>query len=159
MVTFKSWAISAVTAAAVVAVISLLTPSGSMEKTLKTIIGLFLLASFILPFSGSDIAAGLFDSNKGIKEIIDENKYENEMKKNVSDSLESAIETEICAYLSNAGVAFVNVEAEVSVDDKNNINTNSIVIVLRENIPNNEIITFISERFGVAPDVKVEPED
>lgn len=159
MLTFKSWAVSAVTAAAVVCVISFLTPSGGMEKTLKTIIGLFLMASFILPFSGSDIASGLFESTKGIKEIIDENKYENEMKKSVSDSLENAIETEICAYLSNAEVDYIKVEAEVYVDSKNNIDTKSILIVLREDIQINEIVSFISERFGAEPDVIVESED
>ena len=159
MLTFKSWAVSAVTAAAIVGVISLFTPSGSMEKTLKTVIGLFLLASFILPLSDSDITGSLFKSNEGIKEIIDENEYENEIKNNVSDSLESTIKTEICAYLSNAGVAFTDVEAHVSVDDKNNIETQSIVIVLREDVQIEDIIDFISERFGVVPEVKIEAED
>lgn len=159
MLTFKSWAVSVVTAAAVVCVISFFTPSGAMEKTLKTIIGLFLMASFILPFSGTDIASGLLESTNGIKEIIDENKYENEMKKSVSDSLENAIEAEICAYLSNAEVDYIKVEAEVYVDSKNNIDTKSILIVLREDIQINEIISFISERFGAEPDVIVESED
>ncbi len=159
METFKSWAVSSVTAAAVVAVISLLAPSGNLEKTMKFIIALFLLTAFILPFSRSDVAADFFDSNNGIKELIDENKLENEVKKQVADSLENAVETEICAYLSGIGIDFVSVEAKVSVDQENNVYTQSINIVLREKTPTYELDAFVSERFGIKPDVKFESED
>lgn len=159
METFKSWAVSSVTAAAVVTVISLLSPSGNLEKSIKIIIALFLIAAFIMPFSKSDIVVESFDINRGIKEIIDENKLDNEVKKNVADSLENAVETEICAYLSGVGVDYVSVEAKVSVDRDNNVYTQSISIILSEKISTYELEKFVSERFEIKPDVKFESED
>lgn len=158
METFKSWAASSVTAAAVAAVLSLLAPSGNIEKTIKIVIALFLLAAFILPFSRSEVNLFL-DSNKGIKEIIDENIAEKEMNKHIKDSLKSAVETEIRAYLSGVGIECVNVEAEVYVDDDKNICTQSISILLSKKIPTYELDVFVTERFGVKPDVKFESED
>ena len=159
METFKSWAVSSVTAAAVVTVISLLSPSGNLEKSIKIIIALFLIAAFIMPFSKSDIAFESFDINRGIKEIIDENKLDNEVKKNVADSLENAVETEISAYFSGVDIDYVSVEAKVSVDQDNNVYTQSISIILSEKIPTYELEKFVSERFEIKPDVKFESED
>ena len=159
METFKSWAVSSVTAAAVVTVISLLSPSGNLEKSIKFIIALFLIAAFIIPFSNSDIAFESFDINRGIKEIIDENELNNEVKKNVEDSLENAVETEISAYLSGVDIDYVSVEVKVSVDKDNNIYTQSISIILSEKILTYELEKFVSERFGIKPDVKFESED
>jgi len=157
--TFKSCAVSSVTAAVISAVISLLAPSGNMEKTIKIIVVLFLLASFAVPFAQSEVVADFFDSNKGIKEIIDENKIDNKVKKEVKDSLENAVETEISAYLSGVDIAFVSVDAKVSVDYEMNISLESITVVLPNEIPTYDLEVFVSERFGLMPDVKFESEE
>ena len=100
-----------------------------------------------------------FDTIVDLLVNIDENKIDNKVKKEVKDSLENAVETEISAYLSGVDMAFVSVDAKVSVDYEMNISLESITVVLPNEIPTYDLEVFVSERFGLMPDVKFESEE
>lgn len=159
METFNSWALSAVAASTVAGVISLLAPSGNFEKTIKIVITLFILVSFVMPFVRSGSVSGVFESNEGIKEFIEENELNNEVKSQVEDSLENVIVTQVEAFLSSSGVIFNYVEAKVNVDEANNVFVKSITIYAEDFFETEEAEKFIIDNFGIKPDIVFESED
>ena len=50
MEVIKSWALSVTAAAIISAVISFVSPSGTLEKTVNMVIAIFVLLSFLTPF-------------------------------------------------------------------------------------------------------------
>ncbi len=158
METFKSWALSAVTAATVAAVISLLTPSGNFEKTIKILITLFVLAAFVVPFVKSDVFADFSGVTDGIKEVIEDNELEKEVREEVADSLQNAVKAEISAYLLQNNIDVKYIGIKVCVEDDNNIFVEKITIALSEYIQTEEFEKYIATRFGVAPDFVLEQE-
>ncbi len=152
METFKSWAVSVVAAATIAAIISLLAPVGNFEKTIKIIVTLFVLASFIAPFVKSDIFDDFSGITDGMEEIIEENELENEVEEEIADSLKSAVESEISAYFAGKGIDITDIKTDVRIEDDNSIFVKRISIVLPGNTPTEEFENYISARFGVVPD-------
>ena len=78
MEVIKSWALSVTAAAIISAVISFVSPSGTLEKTVNMVIAIFVLLSFLTPFVKIDRNELLSVEVEHINEWIEENKLKKE---------------------------------------------------------------------------------
>ena len=117
----KEWALSVVTACAVVTVFGFIVPNGVMAKPFKLITSIFVIICFVSPFSKININAETDDYIKGMGEWLDENELEGTLRNQIADKLSAEIKNGIIAYLDNANILYYAVDVKVTVDSSDNI--------------------------------------
>lgn len=107
----KQWLISLVFAAVAGTLITVISPKGSSEKTLKTVVGIFIISAICSPLTELDPA------DFTLPAFAQNNSVANEEE--MSDYLAQALEAEIfrrisvCAEKMNIGIDDVVIEAEI----------------------------------------------
>lgn len=145
---FKQWAVSLIICALGGTLISLLSPRGSMEKTLRAVIGIFVVSAICTPllklkktdtFLPAFVADAVTQTDTSDLELQMKNACRNTIGKVVDD------------IMNSAGVENYEVEADVDMDEKYCV----IIQEIRINIhrTNNgsvaEIEAMAKERLGV----------
>jgi len=158
MEVIKSWALSVTAAAAITAVISFLSPSGSLDKSVKTITALFMLVCFIVPFFKADVIEIVTDDVDKLSEWLAESKLKKEVEEDVVTMLESSAQARVSAYLKNKGAEKSEVDIKIKIDENHNIDIENIRITLFEKTDIKALEDFVKSEFGLLPEITVNSE-
>ena len=123
----KNWVLIIVSAAVAGSVMLLLCPSGNMERTVKTIISIFLLSAIILPFSGSGFIKLDFIQYKETSGEV----YKDNIDVIFTEFTADEVENLIKRSLNDNSVAYDDIMAVVSKKD-DVINIEKIVLNIGE---------------------------
>ncbi len=111
----KQWLISLVFAAVAGTLITVISPKGSTEKTLKTVVGIFMISAICSPLTeldSADFTLPAFAQNNFVAN-----------DEEINDYLAKALEAEVirrisvCAEKMNIGIDDVVIEAETDEDN------------------------------------------
>ena len=159
MEAIRSWALSVTAAAIISAVISLISPSGALEKTVKTIIALFVLLSFLAPLTKT-FRSDLFSVDvEHINEWIEENKLKKEIESETISVLKSEIVSKISSYINENINAKSEVDAEISISENYDIVIERISIGLDKVNDTSGIQRYVEEEFDIIPEIYFITED
>ncbi len=147
----KSWTLTIVTAAVIGSIIVTLTPSGETEKTVRTVVSLFLLVSFFLPFIKENNVGLLTQGNQPLFETAPEFDS-NEL---MSDMMKNEVTRLVAEVLDSHSVQYTEINVDISVSD-NEIKADKITVVTQEKIKNTDIlIKEIEEKTGLIVGIEV----
>ena len=109
----KSWTLTIVTAAVIGSLIVTLTPSGGTEKTVRTVVSLFLLVSFFLPFIKENDFGFITQGNQPLFESAPEFDH-NEL---MSDMMQNEVKRLVTEVLDSHSVKYTEINVDISVSD------------------------------------------
>ena len=110
----KEWAVGMCAAAIAGAVVKVLTPSGSLEKSVKTVVAVFLLCAMILPFCGSKTASQRYISTDFDEAELTEQALNNEISRQTAQYLKNSIEK----ILDKNGISYGDVVIDMELKDE-----------------------------------------
>lgn len=156
---FKSWALSAMAAAVITAVINFLSPNGAFEKSIKIITAVFMLICFAAPIADGSDYIDISGSISGVDDWINDSALESEVKKQVSQTLKDEIETKITSFLKGKAVEEFEIETKIDIDGNENIKIDSISIFLTDETHAEALKDYIYNNFNIMPQVIVKTEE
>ena len=110
----REWAVGMCDAAIAVAVVKVLTPSGSLEKSVKTVVSVFLLCAMILPFCGEKSASQRYISTKFDEAELTEQALTDEVSRQTAQYLKKSIEK----ILEKNGISYGDVVIDMELKDE-----------------------------------------
>lgn len=117
------WVTGLCSAAIICAVVTLLTPSGAMEKSVKSVVSVFLICMIILPFFKEKLTFSTNSSN-----ILDESSSTAEsMNNEVRMQTESYLKSTVEGVLNKNGISFREVVIDMEMTD-NSISIKSVTV-------------------------------
>lgn len=117
------WVTGLCSAAIICAVVTLLTPSGAMEKSVKSVVSVFLICMIILPFFKEKLTFSNNSSN-----ILDESSNTAEsMNNEVRMQTESYLKNTVEEVLNKNGISFREVVIDMEMTD-NSISIKSVTV-------------------------------
>lgn len=123
METLHLWVTGLCTAAVISAVVTVLTPSGALEKSIKSVISVFLICAMIMPFFKAKIN---INNNSSI--ILDEsNETATDMNEAVCEQTENYLKSTVEEVLEKNGISFREVIIDMKIED-DNISVNSVTV-------------------------------
>ena len=123
MENIHAWAVGMCAAAIIGSVSALLTPSGSMEKSMKTVISIFLICAVVLPFFKNKIAVNNDISTYFAESEEDAFSITNE----VGDQTESYLKTLIREILQKNGITCEDIDIQIETNEES-VNVKSITV-------------------------------
>lgn len=159
MEVIKSWALSVTAAAIITAVISLISPSGALEKSVKTVISLFMLLSFIAPFVKFDTNELFSADVEHINEWIEDNKLKKEVEYETISILKNEIVTRINTYINENIKSKSEVDVKITISENYDIVIEKISIVLYAQTDISEIERYVKNEFGITPEIGIRAEE
>lgn len=148
MDTVRSWAMGLCMAAVAGAAVTALTPSGALEKSVKTVVSVFLLCSMILPLfnnygSTENFSSNFFDgSDKAQKQLT------GEVSRQAGEFLKSSIEK----ILEENGILYREVVIQMETTDES-VSVESVTVAAPD-ADGEEVKNLIKNELGV--EVQVE---
>lgn len=145
---FKQWAVSLIICALGGALISLLSPRGSMEKTLRAVIGIFVVSAICTPLlklKKSDVFLPAFVAEAAPE--IDTDKLDSQIKNACKNTIGKAIDD----IMNTIGIKNYEVETVVDMDEGGCIIIQRIQIKIHSinNISAAEIEALVQKKLGV----------
>lgn len=151
----RQWAVCLIAAAAAGTFAMIISPRGSMDKTLRAVVGIFVVAAICSPL------AELKDADFSVDAFADYGSEEvnaDELREYMIDVCRNTIETQIASTAGELGVRVASVEAEISADSDNCIIIHNISVKVLE--ASASVIIDLSdklqENLGVAVTVNAE---
>ncbi len=152
MESVKNWILTIVTAAVAGSVILMISPTGNMQKNVKTVISLFLLMAFMLPMARGAIPQ--FDWDDTL--VISENSIFENSDQILRGITSSEVENSVAEILNDNNIAYYDIDAQFTIND-NEINITKIVIELNTNnsVTVETVKSVIKEELGNDVDIEV----
>ncbi len=125
METVKLWVMSICISAIVGAVVLTLCPNGAMEKSVKTVVSIFLISSMLLPLINNEKTNLNFDISES-EEIGN-----GEIDDTVASAFEENLKNEIQNTLEKNNIKVTKIEVSANIDN-NEITVNKIEITVDE---------------------------
>ncbi len=149
----KSWAISVIISAVAGSVISLLMQKGSMEKTMRAVIGVFMVSAVCMPLAQIN-----FSSEAG-QAFLPVNTVENnadDIKEYMLDVCKNAVESAVDSVAKEMGVSDYKVIADVSCDENGCIIIHEITVEIESgNMDSKDAFeTVLNQKLGVPVSVR-----
>ncbi len=148
----RSWVMGITAAAIIGAVVLALNPSGAAEKSVKTIVAVFLISSMILPFVKSENLNFDFDSAS-----VDTARQNEKIVNSVSEQFKEKLENSITDILSQNGieVARINIDMNVKTDE---VSVEKISITLKKESADkaDEAKNILKEQLSVTAQITTE---
>lgn len=120
----RSWALGLTAAAIIGAVTLMLTPKGSVEKSVEVAVSLFILCALLGPFvSGIDLGE-LTDGLAEIPSEVDTSAAYGALEAQTGE----AIEEEVTKILTDCGIKNADVNIDVRMDGENNLSVADVNI-------------------------------
>lgn len=147
MEVIKQWSLSLIAAAAVSTLILFIAPSGNAEKSVKAVVGIFVVAAVCSPlagvFSGEEKLAFAFESDYAFDAVAVDEIYKEQIEKEIKSQIEQAA--------AEFGLRLTNCEAEISSDESGCIIIHKIVVGIDSgnSVDSDEFIRHIENRLGV----------
>lgn len=124
METIHSWALGLCAAAIIGSAAAVLTPSGSLEKSMKTIISVFLICAVILPFFKEKSAI----NNDLSKNFAECDEIEESVGKEVREQTESLLKSTVFDILERKGISCKDIVIQIETAD-NTVNVKSVTVI------------------------------
>lgn len=152
MESVKNWILTIVTVAVAGSVILMISPTGNMQKNVKTVISLFLLMAFILPMARGEIPQ--FDWEDTL--VISENSISENSDQILRKITASEVENSVAEILNDNNIAYYDIDAQFTINN-NEINITKIVIELdtSNSVTDEKVKSVIKEEFGNDVDIEV----
>ena len=149
----KSWAVSVIISALAGTVVSLLMPKGSMEKTMRSVIGVFMVAAVCLPLAQINIeneAQAVFSASG-----FEENNAQ-EIQAFLASEYESMVKEVIYSAAKETGVTDYEVIADISYDENGCIIIHEIAVEFGEDnsVSKDAFEALVNERLGFSVTVR-----
>ena len=154
----KNLALCLIAAAAAGTLATVIVPRGSTDKTVRAVVGIFVVAVICSPFSEldkSDLVAEVFGN---YEDVISDNSYTREMQEHMVELMKETVNSEITEAAKEIGAEIKSVHADISADDENCINIHKIDIIINKTDfdDKEELSKKISEKLGVPVNVTAE---
>lgn len=148
----RQWAISLIIAAVAGTVITVISPRGSADKIMRTVTGIFVVASMAVPLMQTDF----YDvSAQNFFEYSDsDDDYLYELEQQLVDACKTALENQIIRAASQTGADVESVESELSVDEDGCIIIHKIVVKITENSAKYELEKLLKQETGIQVTVR-----
>lgn len=159
MEVIKSWALSVTAAAIISAVISFVSPSGTLEKTVNMVIAIFVLLSFLTPFVKIDRNELFSVEVEHINEWIEENKLKKELEFETISILKNEIITKVNSYINEKMKIKSEVDVEINISENYDIVIEKIGIILYEQSDVSDLTKYIEDEFQVIAEINIIAED
>lgn len=124
----RAWASSVIAAAILAGVVEFALPKTHLEKSVKVLLSLFMLISFLSPAVG--LLTAPQRTKSGLDELLEEYEAQEALEQTVRETLEQEIVSSIKAYAAQQGAALEKATATVHVDGNNNIAVERIEITV-----------------------------
>ncbi|MBR3779678.1 MAG: stage III sporulation protein AF [Clostridia bacterium] len=154
----KDWALCLIAAAAAGTLATVVVPRGTMDKTVRAVVGIFVVAVICSPLAKLDEQDLFTDVFSEYEEVFSDNSYTQEMQNYMIDLMKETVNSEIKETADELGAEIKSVVSDISVDDKNCINIHKINVVINKTdfLDKEELSDTISERLGVPVSVTAE---
>lgn len=151
MDSIRQWALCLIFSAAAGTLVTVISPRGSMEKTLRAVVGIFIVAAICTPLTKLS-ADGLTLSAFAPAEDSAENEKLNEF---ILDGYKTASEKTILQVAEKRGIHVENIAAEMDINSDGCIIIHNIIAVIKE-IPQKEKEEFARElSYALGAEVEV----
>ncbi len=155
----KSWAVSVSAAVVITAIITFISPSGALDKSVKTATALFMLLSFFLPLAKVDARQIFTFDVEYISEWAEGSELKEEVENEVADILKNEIISKIAAYIEGEGIKNSETEVRINISKNYNIAIEKIKIIVPDNVDISGINDFVEKEFSVTPEVILKAEE
>lgn len=154
----KEWALCLIAAAAVGTLATVIVPRGSMDKTVRAVVGIFVVAVVCSPLAEikkSDFALDVFANSESVSF---DNTYTEELNLRITDICRETVEKQIKEIAAENNITVSSIETDISVDAENCIIIHEINVYIDEekSLFADSLSEKISEKLGVPVDVNAE---
>lgn len=145
-------------AAAAGTLVTVIVPRGSMDKTVRAVVGIFVVAVICSPLTGLDKPKMILDAFAVSDEADVENSYTENTREYMTKALKENITLQIKEIVSGFGADTLSVNAEISVDEDDCINIHRIEVIIKNGnfVDKTELSETVSRNLGVPVDVIAE---
>lgn len=154
----KDWAMCLIAAAAAGTLATVVVPRGSMDKTVRAVVGIFVVAVICSPLAELDGQNLFTDAFGEYDDVFSADSYTREMQDYMIDLMKETVDSEIKKTADELGAKIKSVVSDISVDGENCINIHKIDVVINKTdfLDKEELSDKISERLGVPVSVTAE---
>lgn len=149
----RLWITGLTTAAIIGAIVLVLAPGGGAEKTVKTMVSVFLVSSIVLPFAKN--ADWTTDADFSLEESVAET--ENLITNEISEQMKARIAASVENILKKEGIQVHSVSIDIKTDG-DELSVEKITIALKKESSQkvNETAQILEAQLGVNADVTIE---
>ncbi len=150
---FRQWCLCVVAASAAATFVTVIMPKGSMEKTVRAVIGIFVVSVICSPLAK-------FDKSDFLVEAFADCDYEHANMQELRECMVSSCKTAIDSDIREAAEAFdvypESVQIQISVDDENCIIIHKIAIKILDLSPKNkeDLSEKLEKKLGVPVEIE-----
>lgn len=149
----KSWALSLVLISVLGSIVLILSPSGTVEKQLRTAVSLVMLVCLVNPFLSG------FDNEIGFDESILQSVNDNvDFSENpLAEMFSADLENKIVEFLFTEGISVLKVEVEMHQNDNSEMTIEGLDVEVSSDYEDkkDEIYNLIREKYGIIATVEV----
>lgn len=138
--------------------VTVLVPRGAMDKTVRAVVGIFVVAAVCSPLYGIDKNDLVSDVFSDFGEYNFDESYAEDMNDALIDTFVTAIENRVYEIASEQNLKISSLDADLSVGDDGCINIHNIAVVI-ENCGSYDITELsrkIRDELGIPVDVTEE---
>ncbi len=129
METIKEWALCVTLSTFAGGIVYMLAPSGATSKAVRTVVSVFIISSFILPFASvKDINAFEYKEYEG-SEYTDTD-LSHKVFEQQRDAIEKQLTNQIVGIIGKYSASAVNISFDIDIDDDECININMVTVIL-----------------------------
>lgn len=125
MDTVRQWALTVCVCAVVGAIVCMLSPKGTMGKSVKVSVSLFMLIALLSPFTKG------IDFSDFVVEPLPENNS-SDISETITEEMTIALETKITEILARYGIKAESIDIDISIDSENNMTVERLKIFVSD---------------------------
>lgn len=154
----KSSALCLIAAAAAGTLATVIVPRGSMDKTVRAVVGVFVVAVICSPIAGLSETDSIEEAFAHSFEITSDNSYTEDMQKQITGVFEREIISCIEEIVYGLNVNVISIKPEISVDENYCINIHKITVTVSgcDSSLKKDLSEKISEKLGAPAEIIAE---
>ncbi len=144
----KSWAVCVTVSALAGTVISLIVPNGSAEKSMRAVIGIFIVSAVCIPLTKADFS---FETVNGVASESGYSETADELYAFAHRAVTDAAEATVSEAATESGIEDYTLKAEIATEENGCIIIREIIIEIdgENNGSAAEFERIVSEKLGV----------
>lgn len=154
----RNWAFSICAASVCGAILNMILPEGSTQKTYKAVFCVFFLCVLISPLSEFEIPD--FEAiTENIDKIESENIENNEFSENSVSIIEDAVIKDAQSILAEEGIAAKDISVKINISENGGIDINKFVLTLDSVCDLDLLKKKIFQKTGIMPEIIISEEN
>lgn len=145
---FRQWAICLIIAAVACTLVTVISPRGSVDKTVKAVAGVFVVAVICAPLADLPDFEFAFTDEKTTQS------YDYEAEEKIVELYGEAVSQRVAELADEKGVQVISVETDVSLDENGCIIIHKIAVEVADCDSEEELEKSLSESLGATVDVR-----